>query len=334
MKNKPVNCVTWAQAKVFAAFAGARLPTDAEWEFAARSRGLDDPYPGSISTDSGPQICEQTNVKGRDDGNGNVTSCEDGPITVCQNEAYDQTDQGLCDMGGNLWEWVADVYSGDNQTSPSNGSASTVGTSDSRLLRSGSWRREIEYSHTRRRGNDNLNDAFDNGGFRLASSNPNTESNDPDDTSFCGRDVGSDCEEDIQCASGLCVSNRCKCSDNNDCASLLCVEGACVPCDADGDGVDSLVCGGNDCDDTRPSINPGIAEFCGDGLDNDCDGSTDEAACGCRADADCGGLHCCNGQCLNPNSAECSNNGGEGSGNGETMCNSDGSLPATCNGQA
>ena len=38
-ENYPVNCVSWLQAKAFTTFVGARLPTDAEWEFAARSRG-------------------------------------------------------------------------------------------------------------------------------------------------------------------------------------------------------------------------------------------------------------------------------------------------------
>lgn len=46
-----------------------------------------------------------------------------------------------------------------------------------------------------------------------------------------------------------------------------------TPCgDQDEDGYQDIVCGGNDCDDTDPSINPGATEVCGDGVDNDCDG--------------------------------------------------------------
>jgi hypothetical protein len=46
-----------------------------------------------------------------------------------------------------------------------------------------------------------------------------------------------------------------------------------APCDdGDGDGYQDIACGGNDCDDTDPSIKPGATEVCGDGVDNDCDG--------------------------------------------------------------
>lgn len=46
-----------------------------------------------------------------------------------------------------------------------------------------------------------------------------------------------------------------------------------VPCvDGDVDGYEDIACGGDDCDDTDPDINPGAPEACGDGLDNNCDG--------------------------------------------------------------
>jgi hypothetical protein len=55
------------------------------------------------------------------------------------------------------------------------------------------------------------------------------------------------------------------------------VEGEAPACvDADGDGFDSVVCGGSDCDDSNPDVNPAIVEDhytnCGDGIDHDCDG--------------------------------------------------------------
>ena len=53
--------------------------------------------------------------------------------------------------------------------------------------------------------------------------------------------------------------------------------------DADGDGSLPPYCGGDDCDDEDPDVNPGAAEICDDGVDNDCDGLTDEQ------DPDCAG---------------------------------------------
>ena len=52
--------------------------------------------------------------------------------------------------------------------------------------------------------------------------------------------------------------------------------GGCV--DADGDGYEDAACGGNDCDDSDPGVYPGAPEVCGDGIDQDCDGS--DLSCG------------------------------------------------------
>jgi len=72
------------------------------------------------------------------------------------------------------------------------------------------------------------------------------------------------------------------------------------PCgDADGDGFNDASCGGNDCDDSDPNVNPGAAEVCDDGVDNDCDGLIDEGCSSCPdsdgdgyEDASCGGTDC------------------------------------------
>ena len=48
-----------------------------------------------------------------------------------------------------------------------------------------------------------------------------------------------------------------------------------VLCDADNDGYESSLCGGNDCDDNDAAVHPVAAEICGDGKDNDCNGLTD-----------------------------------------------------------
>jgi len=65
--------------------------------------------------------------------------------------------------------------------------------------------------------------------------------------------------------------------DDQECSD----EPACIDCDADGDGDDSVACGGDDCNDRSDRIYPGAPETCGDRVDQDCDGA-DEACEGCE----------------------------------------------------
>ena len=98
--NHPINCVSWTQAKAYAEWAGARLPTEAEWEYAARSRGQNYQYPWGNE----PATCDRAIMK---DANG-VNGCGEG-ITwpVCSREDG-HSEQGVCDLSGNVFEWVED----------------------------------------------------------------------------------------------------------------------------------------------------------------------------------------------------------------------------------
>lgn len=73
------------------------------------------------------------------------------------------------------------------------------------------------------------------------------------------------------------------CSDNSTCTIDTCVEEtrSCrhEPRDADGDGEPTHNCGGTDCDDSNPRVNQAANEICGNGRDDDCDGSVDEPDC-------------------------------------------------------
>ena len=116
----PVVCVDWAQATAFASWAKARLPSEAEWEFAARSRGQSRTYPwGDTSPSSNLAVFGSR-------GTAPVCSKSDG------NSA-----QGVCDLAGNVWEWVDDWY-GPYDEAPTDGSARSR-AAELRVFRGGCW---------------------------------------------------------------------------------------------------------------------------------------------------------------------------------------------------
>ena len=120
----PVNCVDWNQAFSFCQWAGGRLPTESEWEYAARSGGQNIMYPWG---DDSP-TCSLANYSG----------CEGKTWAVC-NATAGNTSQGLCDMAGNVWEWVQDWYHDTYNGAPTDGSAWEFPSGDYRVLRGGSW---------------------------------------------------------------------------------------------------------------------------------------------------------------------------------------------------
>jgi sulfatase modifying factor 1 len=89
----PMVQVKWEDAKQYCAWAGGRLPTEAEWEYAARAGSEDATYPFS-----GANLRDKVNF--------------DNPKTQAEPVAkYIPNAWGLYDMAGNVWEWVSDFYS-------------------------------------------------------------------------------------------------------------------------------------------------------------------------------------------------------------------------------
>ena len=157
--RQPVVCVDWNQARKYCAWAGGRLPSEAEWEYAARSGGREQQYPwGDEKVTCGRAVL--------DDGGRGCVKNRTWP--VCSKTAGN-TSQGLCDMAGNVWERVADCWHKDYSGAPTNGSAWTVNCKGKRrVLRGGSWFNDASYLRATFRNRNYPANRLYNYGFRCA----------------------------------------------------------------------------------------------------------------------------------------------------------------------
>jgi formylglycine-generating enzyme required for sulfatase activity len=104
----PVVQIAYEDAEAYAKWAGKRLPTEAEWEFAARGGRAGDLY--AWGNEIQPDGKFQANIyQGRfpvDKGDSGL----DGFVGIAPTKQYAPNPFGLYDMGGNVWEWVSDWY--------------------------------------------------------------------------------------------------------------------------------------------------------------------------------------------------------------------------------
>ncbi|WP_306222463.1 SUMF1/EgtB/PvdO family nonheme iron enzyme [Bosea beijingensis] len=157
--KRPVTDIHWNDANAYLAWLSAksgkayRLPTESEWEYAARA-GTTTTYPWGQTL-----VKERANCLGcNDQKRGSAVAAGQFPANAF----------GLYDMAGNAAEWVADCWSENYRSAPRDGSAYTVGGCRERVLRGGSFNNDPRYLRSAARFKYEADVRFYTNGFRVA----------------------------------------------------------------------------------------------------------------------------------------------------------------------
>jgi len=151
----PAACVSWNDAVAYTDWLSGksgnryRLPTEAEWEYAARSGGRSEKYSGGNNIDSVAWYNSNSNSKTH---------------PVGQKEA---NGLGLYDMSGNVWEWCNDWYAENYYKNSPKNNPGGASSGQYRVLRGGSWNDKPLLLRASDRFRDEPAGRYFNDGFRL-----------------------------------------------------------------------------------------------------------------------------------------------------------------------
>ncbi|GLR85048.1 SUMF1/EgtB/PvdO family nonheme iron enzyme [Bradyrhizobium iriomotense] len=157
--DAPVTNVSWTDAQQYAVWLAQatkkpyRLPSEAEWEYAARG-GTQTKYWWGDKLQPGMAACKDC---------GDVSA--DQPVKV---GSFKPNPFGLYDMGGGVDQWVADCWHKNYQGAPADGSAWIGADCTSHVLRSGSWKNDARYVRPANRDSYDTNVRYPTHGLRIA----------------------------------------------------------------------------------------------------------------------------------------------------------------------
>lgn len=136
--NRPVEKVTWYEAAEYCKKVGKRLPSEAEWEWAARG-GVDSTFAwGDHAESKKANFCDQRCSKRWKEKQFNDGYEHTAPVGSFPANRY-----GVFDMAGNVYEWVADWYDGDYYKNSPRDNPKGPEKGKLKVIRGGSW---INYS--------------------------------------------------------------------------------------------------------------------------------------------------------------------------------------------